>query len=880
MTMDAERWARVQSLFHDAAILPPEDHRQFLEQNAGNDASLVADVLAMLRADRSGASLLDRGLAATANSLLHDSHGLSAPREGFGPYRLTRLLGEGGMGVVYLGEREDLDSVAAIKILRDAWLSPSRRDRFLAEQRTLAQLSHPGIAHLFDAGALSDGTPWIAMEYVEGRSLTAYCGAHTVSLGERLRLVRSVCEAVQHAHSHLVVHRDIKPSNILVTADGSVKLLDFGIAKQLDAMSAPGDATQTGLRLMTPAYAPPEQLMGGQVGIHSDVYALGVVLYELLAGRLPFDLAGKSAAEAAAIIDSHVPARPSVAATASGVTCSADEWADLDVLCLTAMHRDPGQRYRTCDALIRDIDHFVLGEPLEARPDALSYRLRKFAQRKRQPLAIAAAVIIAAVSLVAWYTVRLTEARNAAVLETARTERIQRFMLNLLQGGDSEVGPADSLRVLTVIEQGAQEARSLDGEPAVQAELYQTLGGVFQKLGQLDRADTLLSAALQHRRSLYGNAHPDVARSLVALGMLRVDQTRIADGEALVRQGVEMTKLFRAADHPDVADGLTSLGRVLEARGKFDDAIPVLEEAVRLQEARGAQTANVAKGLLALADNHFYAGHYDTAESLYQRSLAITRQVQGEGHPLVADGLISLGAVQVQRGKYKEAERYHRAGLAIIERWYGADDPRTASALTMLARSLVYEGRTSDAMPLLQRALATQERVYGKVHPKVASALNELGNVSVGQEKYDDADAYFARMVDIYRQVYGDQHYLLGIALANRGSVAMSRKDNVRGEGFFRQALAVYAKSLAPNHLDVAITRVKLGRVLLRQSRFAEAERETRAGYGVLVAQTSPSASYIRAARKDLSIVYDSLGRPAEAARFRAELADSTVKTK
>src|SRR5688500_18568620 len=252
------------------------------------------------------------------------------------------------MGVVYLAERADLGSVAAIKVLRDAWLSPARRERFAAEQRTLAQLNHPSIARLYDADTLPDGTPWFVMEYVEGVPLTAYCETHASTVADRLRLFRDVCTAVLHAHRHAIIHRDLKPSNILVSEDAKVKLLDFGIAKQLESLDA--DQTRTGLRAMTPAYAAPEQVRAGRLGIHTDVYSLGVVLYELLSGRLPFDLADKTPSEVERIIVEQEPERPSAAArrtpalpvgTTRAHSASRPQWADLDVLCLTAMHKDP-----------------------------------------------------------------------------------------------------------------------------------------------------------------------------------------------------------------------------------------------------------------------------------------------------------------------------------------------------------------------------------------------------------------------------------------------------------------------------------------------------------------------------------------------------------
>jgi serine/threonine protein kinase len=284
--MDSTRWQRVQSLFHEAADLPASERRVFLETQCGNDAGLVSEVLTLLEEDARGGSLLDGDVAAVASQIFSDPSSGSLPFKEFGPYRIKQALGEGGMGVVYLAEREDLGNEVAIKILRDAWVSPARRERFNAEQRTLAQLNHPSIARLYDADTSPDGTPFFVMEYVEGVPLTEFCKTQKCSIPERLRLFRAVCEAVLYAHQHAVIHRDLKPSNILVKTDGGIRLLDFGIAKHVENLGELVDQTITGLRLMTPAYAAPEQIRGEQVGIQSDVYSLGVVLYELLAGRL------------------------------------------------------------------------------------------------------------------------------------------------------------------------------------------------------------------------------------------------------------------------------------------------------------------------------------------------------------------------------------------------------------------------------------------------------------------------------------------------------------------------------------------------------------------------------------------------------------------
>jgi serine/threonine-protein kinase len=628
--MTAERWERIQSVFHSALERPEAERRAYVESACAGDPTLVPDVIAMLEEDSRSASLLDRDVANVAHELLKQTAG--AVLERIGPYRIERILGEGGMGIVYFARRDDIGSVAAIKLLRDAWMSPARRERFATEQRTLAQLYHPSIARLYDAGATSGGTPWFAMEYVEGAPLTDYCNRQHASLPERLRLFRSACEAVEYAHRHAIIHRDLKPSNILVNDNGQVKLLDFGIAKQLDADDSTAARTRTGLRLMTPAYAAPEQIRGENLGVHTDVYALGVLLYELLAGRLPFAPKSQAPGELERMVLETEPEKPSAAAQHSKAAKST--WADLDVLCLTAMHKDPERRYRSVEALIRDLDHFLKGEPLEARPDRFSYRAAKFLRRNRAPVVISTTVALAVFAMIVFFTLNLSRARNAAVAEAARTQRIQRFMLNLFDAGDAAAGPAGDLKVVELLDRGVQEAKALDREPLVQAELYRTLGGIYKKLGKFEQADSLLRLALDQRRDILGNSHGDVARSTVDLGLLRVDQAKLEDAEKLVRDGLEKARQVLRPGDPVIAEATLALGRVLDAQGAYDKAIPVLEEALKLAEAQGRDTAQAAESLVALSSAHFYLGHHDICDALNHRALDLHRRLNGERHPL------------------------------------------------------------------------------------------------------------------------------------------------------------------------------------------------------------------------------------------------------
>jgi eukaryotic-like serine/threonine-protein kinase len=857
--LSGERWERIQELFHRAVDLDERERTAFLRTACDGDQALFDHVAALLVEDDRADSLLDRGVAYVAERVIGAPIAAVAGTRDFGPYRIGRKLGEGGMGVVYLAERSDVGSEVAVKFLRDAWLSPARRERFASEQRTLAQLNHPSIARLYDADTLPDGTPWFVMEYVEGVPITTYCAHHRCTFEERLQLFRAVCEAVLYAHRQAIIHRDLKPSNILVRTDGAVRLLDFGIAKQLETLEAQVDQTIASMRLFTPAYAAPEHILGDRVGVQSDVYSLGVILYELLAGRQPFDASVLSARDLErAVLEGEVE-RPSVV-TKQPALASRAAWADLDAMCLTAMHRDLARRYASVEALIRDVDRFARGEPLEARPDTVGYRAGKFVGRNRRGLAITAGVVTGIAAGIAFFTARVGRARAEAAAEAGRTARVQRFVLNLFAGGDDAVGPADDLRVVTLIDRGVQEAGALDGEPALQAELFATLGTLYRKLGKFERADELLGRAMDERVAFFGSEHREVGDSLVSLSLLRADQARYEDAERHAREGLRMLAARLPANHPAVARATFALGKVLEDRGNYTEAKRVLSDAVRLQSGLEGATSDLAASLSELANTAFYSGDYAASESLNRRVLAMHRQTYGERHPLVADTLINLGAIEFERGRYAEAEQHQREALDSTAHWYGSEHPETASALTILAQTLIYLRRFDEAATLLEPALAIARAAFGADHPRVASVLQRLGKLALERGDLDAAEGYFMQTAAIHRKAHGDGHHLVANAASNLGSVYAAKHDHVRAAEAFRQAIDGYSGALSADHAYVGIARIKLGRALLRQQRYADALAESRAGMLIVSKRPGQSSSWLEMARADSAEAAAALG--------------------
>ncbi len=805
-------------------------------------------------------SALDCDLFELASRVL-DAFPDEIPFDDFGWYRLLRTVGKGGMGEVFLAHNDATQRDVAIKFLR--FTAPDRdlRRRFTRETEMLAKLEHPYIARLYDIGVHPNGAPFAVMEFVDGTRLDDFCREHGSSLEQRMSLFRSVCDAVQYAHDRAVVHLDLKPSNILVTPDQTPKLLDFGIARHLENVDQPVDQTQ--LRC-TPAYAAPEQIRREPVGTYTDVYALGIILYELLAGKHPYSIDGSLPTDIAAIASNQQgPERPSRSATR--IEARKTAWNDLDVLCLKALKRDIDDRYHSVVELRQDIDHFLGNEPLNARPDKFTYRAGKFLRRHRQAVFASAAVLVVIAGLIGFYTARLAQARDSALQQAARTQRIQRFVLGLF-GGDYNAAPAGDLRVVDMLERGVGSARILNNEPAVQADLYETLGGIYHSLGSMERADSLLQAGLDRRRSIFGADHPDVADALVALAILRLDQARFAEAEQLLRNAVAIDRRRLSPNDARLGNALSSLGSALEKRGAFKDAIDVLNEAIRIQSLPGAEKADLVESLTYLSNAHHLTGHDSVAEPLNRRVLALDREIYGDRHPSVAEDLMNLGEIQKQLGQYAEAEQNERRGIEIVDAWYGKEHYEVALDTEALAETLIFEKKYDEAQSLFEHARTTQEHVVGKDHPFVALALNWLGFLALKRGNLDEAEADFRRMDRIYRAAFGDKDRHVAFGLLRFGELYVARRDYPHAEQVFRQAIQIYSETLAPDNVLTGTARIELGDALLREKRYPEAESELLAGYRIVTPGRQPSLDAVVTARRDLVALYAELKTPGKAA--------------
>jgi serine/threonine-protein kinase len=854
--MESTRWEQAQSLFHQAIELPEAERPAFLGSACGGDGALMAEVRAMLAADGGAPSLLDGGLAGIAGEFVGQA---DQPAREIGPYRLARLLGEGGMGVVWLAEREDTGAVVAIKLLPNANLSPVRRERFIREIKTLAKLRHPYIARLYDAGTLADGTPWFVMEYVEGERLVDYCRARKLPLGERLALFAKVCEAVQHAHGQEVIHRDLKPSNILVESDGTPRLLDFGIARELQSLDDPGERTQAGLRFHSPHYAAPEWLRDGTVGFFTDVYSLGVCLYELLADKRPF-----SDEEAAHGSASALPEKPSVAAQKNqsgghflGGAVPKQTWPDLDLLCLKAMRYEPHERYASVEALLRDLNHYLKSEPLEARPDSWRYRAGKFVARNRRPVLVAALSFALVVGLVTFFTIRLAVAKNAALAEAARTERIQQFLLDMLGDADQEAAPGRDLKVETLLDRGAEQAASLNADPETQAKLYLTLGTMYNRLGKYDKAGDLLNLSLNKTLATADPGGARRAKVLTQLGELRGEQGRVKEARGLIQQALDLAaKGGLAPESPTIIAAKLALGKALAESGSYREAIEELSPIARIDPPRSDFERHAVRDALAyLAVAEQGSVQYDLAEATGAKVIALDRQLLGSSHPATGEDLANLASAKMLKGEYQQAEPLYREALAINTAWYGPDNPDVVTMTSFLARALTLTGELDEAEKLLQQALQAEERIYGASHERIGFTLNALGSIALKKGDAASAAAYFQRALAVDRPLFGDKSVQVNEIENGLGQAEMQLAHYEQARAIFASCVEVF-QALPPGNPYIGRERVRLGQALLALKRYAEAEKELKDGIQLEQALAVPPTGLIKTAQENLATLH------------------------
>jgi len=711
---------------------------------------------------------------------------LSRPRF-IGPYRLLEEIGTGAMATVYLAEEpEPLGRRVALKLHRGPL--PARREtlRFKAEQQALARLHHPAVAEVHEARTTEEGDLYIVMEYVPGLPVTEHCDRQGLGLDRRLELFAAICDGVQHAHRKGVLHRDLKPSNVLVMEqDGRAvpKVIDFGVAKGIDRQLA-DDTVWTAEELVgTPAYLAPEALTGGEIDIRSDVYALGVILYELLTGVLPVEAGDRGIAGWIEALRRGVVPAPSRRLRSLDVDTAAEVArhrgfddasrlrrrlaGDLDRMSLKALAVDPAERYPTVDALGQEVRRALRGEPIEAGAPGALYRMSRFARRHR-PLVISAALVILALAMgLAATTLQARRARQEAM----RADAVALFLEDLFKASDPRQARGEPPGSRELLRRGTERlGKELRGQPLLRARLLDTLGGIHTDLGLYDEARPLLTEALALRERLRGPRDPEVADTLVRLGFL-AQLSGKGDAMPLFQRALAIREARLGPEEPEVASVLNNLGTALAAKGRFDDAEATLRRALALQERLwGGLDPRVAKTLHNLGGIAYYRQRIPEAERLLERALAI-REATLPGDDLdLAGSREALALLRRKQGRLAEAAQLLERLAATAEKVYGPEHPNTARILLNLGLARKDLRQDAPARRNLERALAIGERIFGPESPKITLTLVALASLHIQHGRYAEARPLYRRLLalrergaayDDWDQVLSDWAYLL-----------------------------------------------------------------------------------------------------------------------
>lgn len=813
--LETEKWLKVKQIFQTALELPAAERSAYIETATEGDADVRDEVAALLTANDEAADFIERP-AFTAADLFENKPRPSLIGNEIGSYKILSEIGRGGMGVVYLAERADTEFTkkAAVKLIKRGFDTDEIIDRFRNERQILANLEHPNIARLLDGGSTEDGLPFLVMEYVEGLPFNRFCADQDLDIEERLRLFREVCSAVQHAHRNLVVHRDLKPSNILVDENGAPKLLDFGIAKLLSTSDRDRGQTATNFNVMTPEYASPEQMRGEMVTTATDVYSLGVVLYELLTGNRPFSFQNESLENIVQTICHSEPLKPSSMIVSrpdpdrSATTGGRDPRVlrgDLDNIILMALRKEPERRYLSVEQFSEDIRRYQEGLPVIAREDSYSYRAGKFVQRNK--LAVAAFTGVG-ISLVAGILSTTRQARIAKQ-QHEKAAKINKYLQNMLSSAD----PRAAGKNAKVVEVLKIAAGSMDKEfaesPEIVADLRSTIGLTFLSIGQIAEAEPHLTEALNVRERFYGKRNAETAMSL------------------------------------------NNYGKLLQAKGDLKAAEEYYRGALRILRRNGSPL-DMAAVLGNLGHLLLLEGNYDEAKKLQNRKLEIVSGVSGEGHPEFAQTLSNLANVYSVSGDKQTAERMHRRAVRLTEAIYASDHPDVALSKLHLAITIMAD-KLDEAERLIRETLASRRKFYGEGHVETAWSQYYLCEVFLRRKDYLKVAEYANEILGWRGASIPETHSVISSTLLtlSRGYIGLGRADVA--EPLLLECVKMRKQTLPADHWLIATAEGHLARCFMKLGHLDEAYVLLERSYKVLMDKLGEDHEHTASVRQSLS---------------------------
>jgi non-specific serine/threonine protein kinase/serine/threonine-protein kinase len=798
------------------------------------------------------------GNAPNSEGVTHAQDG-TRPFETIGPYRLLQRIGAGGMGEVWLAEQTSpVHRQVALKVIKAGMDTAQVVARFEAERQALAVMGHPAIAQVFDAGATPQGRPYFVMEYVRGEAITSYCQRRQLSTRQRIDLFLQVCDGVHHAHQKGIIHRDLKPSNILVTERDDLpvpKIIDFGLAKATTQhLTERTLFTELGIMIGTPEYMSPEQAetTGLDIDTRTDVYSLGVILYELLTGLLPFDPAAlreKGFDEMRRTIRELDPPRPSTRLTTLAATTKTAQSrgmavvdlarqlrGDLDWITLRALEKDRTRRYGSVSDLAADLQRHLNNLPVVASPPGTVYRMSKFVRRHRVGVAVAATLIALLVAFAATTGLqarRIARERDRANREAETAKAVNNFLQNdlLAQAGASaqarpDTKPDPDLRVRTALDRAAAGIEGkFEAQPLVEASIRLTIGKTYEDLGLYPEAERHVGRALDLQRRVLGEEDASLLTTTSDMATLYIKEAKYEKADGLLTKSLETTRRLLGEQHPQTLTIMSGLGRLYMLQGKHSQAEPLY---VKVLDGRrrvlGEQHHDTLTSMDDLASLYWRQGKYAEAEPVRAKVVELQRRVLGEEHPETLTSMNNLALLSSYQGKYAEAESLFKHVLEIMRRVLGEDHLETMISTGNLGIVYFRQGRYAEAETLFTRVLEQKQRVLGAEHPETLTSLNNLGVLYRAEGKYSQAESLYVRVMDVQRRVLGDEHPNMLLTMNGLALLYGLEDKNAQAELLYTRVLETQRRVLGEEHPDTVGTMNNLAVLYVKEGKNADAE--------------------------------------------------------
>jgi len=852
----SHRWEKLQAIFTAAMQRPPGERLSFAREASVGDAELQAELESLLcSSDES--SFLKGGIKGAEDAcrillnldpLLDEAE---SQREGsgqtienaahvrphlpttIGRYRISRLVGEGGMGLVYEAEQAQPRRVVALKVIKTGWTNPEVVRRFRRESQALARLQHPGIAQVYEAGEESSGEGgsqlFFAMEFIHGEQLLKYAKTHHLTTPERLELMAKVCDAVDHAHERGLIHRDLKPGNILVDEVGQPKILDFGVARVTGGDVEATRQTEVGQLLGTVAYMSPEQVLGDPLALdrRSDVYALGVILYELLAERLPYRVSPNNMNDALRAVQQDDPEPLS--------SIQRSYRGDVETIVAKALEKDKARRYSSAADLAADLRRYLQNEPITARPPSMIYQLEKFARRHKTIVAGVGAVflvLMAGVVVSTQQALRARRAERSALSEAAKAKAVNDFLENDLLAQASankqsspNTTPDPDLKVRTALDRAAARIEGkFDRQPELEAEIRNTIGNTYTDLGLYPQARDQQQRAVElYRRTLGNEDH----RTIEAMNGLVVTFLHLGDfgrAESLANEALGIAHRIFGPDDPVVALCLNNLGKVYYNQGKWSQAEALQDQAFKIRRrVLGPEDPNTLGVMNNLAADYAVQGKYAQAEALYNELLEVERRVLGPEHPRTLESIFNLGSVYISQGQNARAVPLYSQLLEVERRALGPEHPDTVRSMSNLAASYTGQGDYAHAEVLDRQVVDIQQRILGPEHPDTLRSMCNLAANYIEEGKYAQAETLGRQTLDIQQRILGAGHPSTLITMGNLAQTYGLEKKYTQAEALFEKDEEITRRVLSPG--DLQSLQLLKAEMYQEQTKYDKAER-------------------------------------------------------